>query len=272
MLIAADPVQASPADRGARSMPFVPALGFFHDLVDGSDGAIWVRATAGIGRVTAGLKFTAFRTPPEFRFGYGSQIAWSADGTLWSVEGPDLVRMTRDGQFTAFRDVATRASHIIPRPDGSMWFSDPPGHRIRAITPDGAVRDIEARLPSDAQPTHMAATTDGSVWFSDARPDGGLGRVRPDGTVTRMFYGQKRFIEALAAGPRGDLWFITGQDPSQDDWAAIGRVTPRGNVVSYRLPPYSSPENIAAARDGTVWFTSDVTTISTSAAWDRTAS
>jgi hypothetical protein len=197
-LVAADSVQASPADRGARTMPFVPALGFFHDVVDGSDGAIWVSASLGIGRVTPSLELNAFRKPLEYRL-YQSQIAWSVDGSLWSVEGTHLTRMTPDGRFTAFSDVATRAADVIARPDGSMWFSDPPGHRIRTITSDGTVRDIDARLPSDAEPKRMAATADGSVWFSDEKPDGGLGRLRPDGTVTRMFHGQDRFIWDIAS-------------------------------------------------------------------------
>ena len=162
--------------------------------------------------------------------------------------------MTPDGRLSAFKRVASAANtDIIARPDGSMWFSDPYAHRIRAIAPDGAARDIEAQVPADAEPQHMAAMPDGSVWYSDSRDDGGLGRVWPDGTVTLMFYGQARDITRIAAGPGGDLWFLTGRDPAQDGGPAIGRVTSSGEVASYRLPRGSMPADISVAPDGTVW-------------------
>ena len=79
-LFATELVQASPADRGVRWMPYVRDLGLFEGVVDGPDGAAWVRTQRGFGRATPSLQFTRFRAPR------GYPDTWSSAGD--SRRGP----------------------------------------------------------------------------------------------------------------------------------------------------------------------------------------
>jgi virginiamycin B lyase len=52
----------------------------------------------------------------------------------------------------------------------------------------------------------------------------------------------------IAAGPDGNVWF--------GEFAALGRVTPEGDITVFPLPSSASiPSGIVAGPDGNVWFT-----------------
>ena len=59
---------------------------------------------------------------------------------------------------------------------------------------------------------------------------------------------------ALTAGPDGNVWFL--------DHAAIGRITPAGQVTEFTvgLKPGSAPIALALGSDGNLWFTDPGTT------------
>jgi len=58
------------------------------------------------------------------------------------------------------------------------------------------------------------------------------------------------FPTAITSGPDGNLWFT-----EQGEGAGIGRVTPSGAIVQYRLALNEIPAGIAPGPDGNLWFT-----------------
>jgi streptogramin lyase len=107
-------------------------------------------------------------------------------------------------------------------------------------------------------PAQIQAGSDGNLWFSDR--NGSVGRVTPDGTITRYTAGLNpgSAVRSIAMGADGNMWF---SDPGTT--RAVGVINPFTQAISEfsaGLNAGSMPLGIAAGPDGNVWFTDNGTT------------
>lgn len=99
----------------------------------------------------------------------------------------------------------------------------------------------------------LTSGPDGNLWFAGQKTGDGslvIGRVTPNGEVTKYSRPSMAYAQSIAPGPDGALWFV--------EWgnAAIGRITTDGVATSFPLPDRASrPTAIAAGPDGNLWFT-----------------
>lgn len=108
---------------------------------------------------------------------------------------------------------------------------------------------------------HMAVGADGTIWFADGYwPEGSfhalIGRLNPaDGEVQEFDEGLEHFsvIRDFVAGPDGNMWFADSGSAGTD--AALGKVTPAGQITEYASPVGGKPWSIIAGPDESLWFT-----------------
>jgi streptogramin lyase len=142
---------------------------------------------------------------------------------------------------------------IANGPDGSLWYTadaESGGDGgIGRISPLGVVTEFTSAF-DDIEPNAITAGPDGNLWFSDPELPS-IGRITPQGKVTRFKLLETSKPQDIAAGPDGNLWFTDTGTPTR-----IGRITPTGLVTSFvvGLNPVGQPAGIAAGPDGNLWF------------------
>ena len=107
---------------------------------------------------------------------------------------------------------------------------------------------------------HLSVGADGTVWFADGYwPEGSfhalIGRLNPaDGGVQEFDEGLGHFsvIRDFVAGPDGNMWFADSGSAGTD--AAIGKVTPAGQITEYASPVGGKPWWIIVGPDESLWF------------------
>jgi streptogramin lyase len=107
----------------------------------------------------------------------------------------------------------------------------------------------------------MAVGADGTVWFADGYwPEGSfhalIGRLNPsDGAVEEFDQGLNHFsvIRDFVAGPDGNMWFADSGSANAD--AAIGKITPSGQITEYASPVGGKPRWIVVGPDESLWYT-----------------
>jgi len=135
---------------------------------------------------------------------------------------------------------------------GRLWVSLECAGRLIALDPEGR-RTAEVRLPAGTRPHGLGIGPDGrTIWYT-GKTDGTIGRVAPDGTVTRFALKDPASTPIyVRAGPDGSMWAteLTGN--------RIARVTPEGRLVEYDLlTPKSRPIAIVPGPDGAMWFSEE---------------
>jgi gluconolactonase len=116
---------------------------------------------------------------------------------------------------------------------------------VAAGTPITLVRDgfdgTEGPLP----------LADGSLLFTENRADRVI-RIAPDGAIS-TYLERANSINALAAGPKGELYGVQTQQPR------VGIVHPAGQekvlADQYQGQPFSRPNDLVLAANGTLYFT-----------------
>ncbi len=91
-----------------------------------------------------------------------------------------------------------------------------------------------------------------------------IGRITTGGKITEYPLPQADGVGGITKGPDGDLWFTEDliSDPNSlltiPYTAAIGRITPQGQIKTFALPKmagdYPSLGNITVGPDGNIWF------------------
>jgi streptogramin lyase len=121
----------------------------------------------------------------------------------------------------------------------------------------GVATDIV--VPTPSLPSFITKGRDCAVWFSEVT-DGKIGRVAPDGSITEYdipgWVPQFSLVLGLTAGPDGNIYFAAELNTVQH---IIGKLEPAtGAVTSIDVTAAAGIINtfqVAAARDGTIWFT-----------------
>lgn len=180
----------------------------------------------------------------------------SPDGSVWfgRIEDGTIAHWKPDGTQTSHRPEGAKPhelSGMVLGPDGGLWYS----------TASGRIARLPGKLPARVFQVSTAASfvrslvngPDKALWFVNAFA-GSVGRVTLDGQVKTFQgppLGAKEFIPSdMALGRDGHFW-ITARTHN-----AIYRMTTSGVFKRFDIAtPNSQPERIAAAPDGSLWFT-----------------
>ncbi len=219
-------------------------------------------------------------------------ITTATDGALWFGENGAIGRITTAGviqQFPLPTPTAT-VENGASGPDGAVWFAQQNpdfSYSIGRITTNGTIT-IYALSPNSTS-AYVTAGSDGDAWFtetlSNPQTDANtvaIGKITPQGQIKTFFIplreshqytslGVVNQIGAITAGPDGSVWFEGDYaDRYQQYQSFIGRITARGQVRLFELPPSvsSSSSNypyrwsyadhvssLVSGPGGKLWFT-----------------
>ncbi len=189
---------------------------------------------------------------------------------------------------------------IVAGPDGNLWFTERFAQRIGRITPGGAITEFP--IPGGKQdssfglgaPVGITAGPDNNLWFTrlgqvlpvdrgSPVPSGSIARITsgcpppPAPTVCSGAAGavteypipppNSNNPTDIAAGPDGNLWYVTASQAFDNGGPAfgerpgnnkVGRITPVGVITEFEIPTqFSQPQAITSgpAGDEHMWFT-----------------
>jgi virginiamycin B lyase len=230
-------------------------------ITAGPDGNTWFVERGGtIGRMSPDGSLT------EFEVNASVDDLWFTDGVKSRIGA-----ITSDGQVTTYRLAAKGQPHgIVTGPDGNLWVTI---HRGAPDLIKGSIARVDASgsvtgvFRLQATPGEIIDGPDGALWFTaiffdpNAPPPdyerSSIGRITTNGVMTFTPLALQVFAGAIVTGPDGNLWV---DEPSRKDLVSgfIGRVTPEGRAVRFRVPektvPLVRPEGIAVGPDGNLWF------------------
>jgi RHS repeat-associated protein len=136
----------------------------------------------------------------------GRVLKISPNDTISTVAGLPTGPIADSGTATALKILGPQG--IAMGPDGSVYFAEQNGHRIRQVTPQGFMRTIAgdgtcgflgdtglAKAARICQPTGLGIAPDGSIYFADQGnlrirrigPDRRISTVAGFGTVSQCF-------------------------------------------------------------------------------------
>lgn len=240
---------AGAVTRSPTRLPWAPGV-----LTPRGDGGVWFTdpTGAGIGSVTP--SGTSVSRGILAR-GSPRGVVAGPDGNVWftfAAEGGGWIgRMSPAGEVTRFLLPPNRhdPGQIVAGPDGNLWFAMADG--LGRITPAGEITPVEVGATA-ITPT-LTAGPDKAIWFARNTPTGGtsvgrvdIGRAPRVTAVYDMPAGAS--LRGIVTGSDGNLWV------AEEGGEAIARVTTRGQVTQYSLPPGQYPEVLAAGK-GRLYFT-----------------
>ena len=151
-------------------------------------------------------------------------------------------------------------------PEGDLWFTKQFTNHIDRITPSGRIIEFSKGLPRGSEPVEIVRGHGNALWFTQRlapqppvfahRGRVVFGKITTAGKVTEF---PTRLTEIgprpLVVGREGDIWFLVDNPPG--DHAAIGRITPSGNVTEFSkgLPRGSVLRGITLGPGKDLWFT-----------------
>ncbi|WP_250402859.1 Vgb family protein [Streptomyces cellostaticus] len=137
------------------------------------------------------------------------------------------------------------AASLALAPDGTLWVAERDVGGVARIDPSGTI--TQYRLSEgQAQVSGIARAGDGTVWFTAL---GQIGRLHPDGRITRADFDYVEDPEGITVGPDGAAWFTTTLHP------AIGRADATTGQPSIMPSTIDLPaDSITTGPDQAVWF------------------
>lgn len=178
------------------------------------------------------------------------------DGSVWfgRMEDGTIAHWKPDGTQTSYRPEGAKPhelSGLVVGSDGGLWYSTASG-RIGRVPGKLSARAFQVSTGASFV-RGLVSGPDGALWFVNGF-GGTVGRMALDGQV-RTFrgpsLGEKEFIPSdMAVGKDGHLWIAARTHN------AIYRMTATGEFKRFDIAtPDARPEHIAAAPDGSLWFT-----------------
>lgn len=269
-------------------------------IVDGFDerGAVSQKCFRSVVTTLAGdgTNGTTDGTHTEARFNRPFGVAVSADGIIYVADqnGQRIRRITPSGTVTTlagstigFTDgVGTTAQFANPAGvavagDGTIYVADYFNHRIRKITPAGAVTTLAGSTSGFAdgtgataqfdRPADVAVADDGTVYVADRR-NHRIRKVTPAGAVTTLAGSTLGFADGTGAtarfnNPAGVAVAGDGTVYVADLFNhRIRKVTPSGTVTTLAgasvagfadgagaTARFNNPADVAIAPDGSIY-------------------
>jgi virginiamycin B lyase len=239
--------------------------------ITAAGGALWAAAPGGIYRIgTDGSTALAVTDGSALPF----TIAAGPDGRVWFGEQDD----NGDGSIGVFDpanpagtlqhapngDVSEGAeiNDITPGPgDGFMWFTEGALDQVARInTANRNVDEFLLNLQTDAStPLGIAAGPDLGVWFTETDDPGAVARLDRNANPNNPDPGFQEFTPPAAdqnqepgdmvANPLGTSLFFAMDN-------GIGEINTITHAITvHPVPADAQPEQLAAAPDGSIWFT-----------------
>jgi streptogramin lyase len=144
---------------------------------------VWYVTANGIGRITPQVAVTQFASSPNI-----TARTVGPDGHVWFYKEGQLVRVMAPGLATAILIPETFAggsvSSLATGSDHNLWFALTTGVIVR-MTLGGQFTGFA--LPQGmAFPHVMVRGADGNLWFGVGIEGSWIGRITPQGRVTRF--------------------------------------------------------------------------------------
>jgi virginiamycin B lyase len=226
-----DTVFALPKDSDPRAMAVA------------SDGAVWtVDDFAGVTRLDPSGRTQDFLPREDFL----NDVMAGPNGSVWVFGGDKGLQLI---------DRAGRVTKSAAKPE--YWFGDivTEGGKssLGRSNRDGTTREFPFPEPHDVYDINdVVQAADGTVWFTEPGLHGRswIGEMTAAGKFTHWpLPPAVGAPDRLVAGADGAMWF-TGRH-------VIARITPAGQVASFRLAGHAAPHDIVAGPQGALWFVSD---------------
>lgn len=167
-----------------------------------------------LGRFTPAGELSEFTLPGG---GYPTRLTVGPEGNVWftaaSVERVGFI--TPSGQIQEFPPLPPYSdpNFIAAGPDGAVWFTEnEEGPVIARLTTAGTL--TKYRLGGEEEGVgagSLVAGPDGRIWF--AAGAGEIGRISPNGRISRIALSQTTYADDLAVGPEGSVWYTSGAEP-----------------------------------------------------------
>ena len=243
-------------------------------IVTDPDGSLWFTEVRGIEQLTTSGKFHLFRVPDlggTNGENIPSSLAFDKTGQVWFTSGQRIGRIDSHGRITLF-PVPKKLGYptVFSDPQGQLWrmLLLEPGDTTHAafahVTPEGKMTPIFSLQAATL--SGLTVARDGRFWFTETRitdPTQGSGPMNagwilPDGRSARFplprtianLCGPKDCLLAsdITSSRDGSIWFgYLGP--------AVGRVTDKGHVDLYSLPPTTlAPTSMVQGPDGNIWL------------------
>jgi streptogramin lyase len=238
--IAAAPATAAPKVHGKFA---VSGVGTNNELTKGPDGNIWVTLdqTNDIARITPKGKVKEFN-PANVTNPIG--ITTGPDGNLWVTQSGGVASFSPADPDAAVKyainDISD-ARPIVTGPDGNLWtVSGADVIRIPLADPTTATS-----FPVLVAGRDIDTGRDGKLWVADFGSQ--VVRVKTDGTAKSYDTGNGSGLQAIAAGPKGQVAYA---DPTSNP-QKVGRVE-KGKVKRRTAP--GDPFGVAFGADRAYWI------------------
>jgi virginiamycin B lyase len=224
-----------------------------------SDGMLWITEDGGhIARLDRAGHLTHYRIPGSNNS--PGDIVQGSDGAMWFSGFEEIGRIDANGRITLWELTQSREvglpDALTAGPDGALWYTSETGS-INRISTSGTITGTT--IPSGEGGLYLAGITsgpDGAMWFtqspvSPSDPPDAIGRLTADGHYTSWPLRKPRSQpRRITVGPDQELWFTEGSH-------RIGRITTRGVISEFPLPPTVIPFDITPGADRALWFTTD---------------
>jgi len=227
-------------------------------LARGLGGDLWYAESWGnrINRIGPSGGLTSYRLPrPESQPqavtpGPRRSMWFLSEGLRGGRRYVALGRLSAAGGFSEFPLPGEGyGSDLVAGPDGNLWAART-GLRegeIDRVTPRGRVTRFPVREPD------AIVSGPGGLWFTAESL--AIGRITLKGKMTRFRVPGGGFLDGLAAGPDGNVWFTHW---GRKGPPTVGRITPRGRIAEFPIHRHghrgSTPGSIVAGPDGNLWF------------------
>jgi streptogramin lyase len=201
-----------------------------------------------------------------------SSLALDRVGNLWFVEmdAAQIGRLGPDGRIVEFPTTDGHPGQVVVDRKGEAWFTQMSGresggsHAAHGGTTIAKVGRIDRQgtmhsYPApEGWPTSIAFDDRDRAWVTvlvpgggEAKPKGRLARISRDGRWTVVAAWENSCPHNMIRAPGGGFAFA---DHCRH---VLGRVGADGRIVEQKLPEGTYVQQMAAARDGMLWFTGD---------------
>ncbi len=248
-------------------------------VVDQSDSVVRVLVPRGSGPQSGGVAVAAHQLVPRVEGVSVTQLARGTAGPVY-FSGPagmapdgsgnvivatswddSIRRIAPDGTVTTLAGgsglgVFRNPWGVAVDAEGEIYVADRDNHRIRKIATDGSVTTLATAADGLHLPRSVALDRDGNLLIASSQS---IRRLDPDSGTTTLVHTGSAFIEALAVGRDGTIFFTSTPRPGET--AAVMKVSADGVVsvvfgaVAGRYGGVFSESlyGLAVADDGTLY-------------------
>jgi streptogramin lyase len=243
-----------------------------YQFVEDQTGGIWFTEgdNNAVSRLAPDGNVTAFKIPtPNAE---PSSLAMDRSGNLWFVEMDvaKIGRLGKDGRIVEFPTTDGHPGNVAVDRNGEAWFtqmsgnengSGHAGHGAHTIAKVGRI-DRQGQMHSyplqEGWPTSIVFDQSDQAWVTILVPGGKEGK--PKGRIARITRdGQWNIAAAWDNSCPSNLVRQADGTPAFSDHCryVLGRVTAGGKIVEQSLPGKTYIQQMAAGKDGTLWFSGD---------------